>query len=161
MSPSSVLPAARFHFATIVRPIHRLHARAVAGLAGLVAGFALGLAYAAEYRGGFLPCSLCLLERWPYRLTIGLAALALLMPGRAIRPLLWLIAIALLANVGLAVIHVGVEQHLWDNPIAECAAPRLGGLSLLEQMLQLSSGHRFHAIVRPTSFPSCRFLWLP
>jgi disulfide bond formation protein DsbB len=42
-------------------------------------------------------------------------------------------------NVGLAVIHVGVEQHLWQNPINECAAPHFGGMTLMDRLLDLSS----------------------
>ena len=118
--------------------IARLSPRFVAICALLAAAFALGLALASEYWGGLLPCSLCLLERWPYRLAIGLAAVALIVPRRAIAPLLWLIVLAMLANTVLAVIHVGVEQHLWDNPIGECAAPHLGG-SITDMLLQLSN----------------------
>jgi disulfide bond formation protein DsbB len=113
--------------------------RAAAAFALLAAGFALGLALASEYWGGLLPCSLCLLERWPYRIVVLLAAIAIIGPGPAVRPLLWLIVLVMVADAGLAVIHVGVEQHLWQNPISECAAPRPGGGSLAERLLRLSS----------------------
>ena len=43
----------------------------------------------------------------------------------------------MLADAGLAVVHVGVEQHFWPNPIGECAALHLGG-SLADRLLQLS-----------------------
>lgn len=117
--------------------INRIPPRAVATLTLLAAAFALGLALASEYWGGLLPCSLCLLERWPYRIAIVLAALAVVAPRPAIAPLLWLAALTMLADAGLAVIHVGVEQHLWQNPIGECAAPNLNG-SLADRLLQLS-----------------------
>ena len=118
--------------------IDRIPPRAVAALALLAAASALGLALASEYWGGLLPCSLCLLERWPYRIAILLGALALVAPRQAIAPLLWLIVLVMLADAGLAIIHVGVEQHLWQNPISECAAPLLTGSSTLDRMLQLS-----------------------
>ena len=118
--------------------IDRIPPRAVAALTLLAAAFALGLALASEYWGGLLPCSLCLLERWPYRITIALAFLATVAPRHAIAPLLWLTVLVMLADAGIAVIHVGVEQHLWQNPIGECAAPHLGG-SLTDRLLQLSS----------------------
>ena len=118
--------------------IDHMQPRAAAGLTLLAAGFALGLALASEHWGGLLPCSLCLLERWPYRITILIGALAVIAPRSAIRPLLWLAVLFMLADAGLAVVHVGVEQHLWQNPIGECAAPHLGG-SLADRLLQLSS----------------------
>ena len=118
--------------------IDRIPPRAIAALILLAAAFALGLALASEYWGGLLPCSLCLLERWPYRIAILLAALALVVPRPAIALLLWLAALTMLADAAIAVIHVGVEQHLWQNPIGECAAPHLGG-SVADRLLQLSS----------------------
>ena len=117
----------------------RLSPRHVGALALLVAGFALGLALAAEHWGGLLPCSLCLLERWPYRVAIVLGAVATVSPRPAIVPLLWAIVVAMAANAGLAIIQVGVEQHLWRNPIAECTAPHFNGGSLMDHLLQLSS----------------------
>lgn len=112
--------------------------RTVVSLTLLAAGFALGLALVSEYWGGLLPCSLCLLERWPYRIALLLGALAVIVPRSATGPLLWLTVSVMLAEVGLAVVHVGVEQHFWQNPIGECAAPHLGG-SLADRLLQLSS----------------------
>ena len=118
--------------------IDRIPPRAVAALTLLAAAFALGLALASEYWAGLLPCSLCLLERWPYRITIVLAAFAVVAPRRAIAPLLCLAALIMLTNTGLAMIHVGVEQRLWQNPIGECASPNLSG-SLAGRLLQLSN----------------------
>jgi disulfide bond formation protein DsbB len=51
--------------------------RTVALVCALAAGFALGLALASEYWGGLVPCALCLLECWSYRVAIVLALLAL------------------------------------------------------------------------------------
>ncbi len=118
--------------------IDRIPLRGVAALTLLAAAFALGLALASEYWGGLLPCSLCLLERWPYRITILLAALAIVLPRPAIALVLWLAVLTMLADSAIAVIHVGVEQHLWQNPIGECAAPHLSG-SVADRLLQLSS----------------------
>lgn len=115
----------------------QIQPRLVALFALLAAASALGLAFASEYWGGLLPCSLCLLERWPYRLAIACAAIALIVPPPAIAPLLWLIVLAMLADAALAAVHVGVEQHLWDNPVGECAAPHLGG-SVVDRVLRLS-----------------------
>jgi len=125
-------------FAALTTRFSAMSPRVIGALALAVAGSALGLAVASEYWGGLLPCSLCLMERWPYRIAMLLGALAVVAPRPVIRPLLWLIVLVMLANVGLAAVHVGVEQHLWQNPINECAAPHLGG-TLLDRLLQLSS----------------------
>jgi disulfide bond formation protein DsbB len=139
MAHSFTVPAVRLSIATMLARFDRLPPRAVGALTLLAAAFALGLALASEYWGGLLPCSLCLLERWPYRIAILLGAFATLSPRSAIRPLLWLIVVVMVANAGLAIVHVGVEQHLWQNPISECSAPQFSNGSALERMLQLSS----------------------
>lgn len=139
MPISLAAPTLRLRLTQILRRVDAMPPRVVGVVALAAAAFALGLALAAEYWGGLLPCSLCLMERWPYRIAIVLGALSVISPGRAIRPLLWLIVLVMLANAGLAVVHVGVEQHLWQNPINECAAPRLDGESIMERLLQLSS----------------------
>jgi disulfide bond formation protein DsbB len=139
MPPSSAAPAPRLGIATLLARFDRLSLRVVGGVALLVAAFALGLALAAEYWGGLLPCSLCLLERWPYRVVILLGAVAMLSPPALGRALLWLIVVVMAANAGLAIVHVGVEQHWWLNPITECAAPQSRGGSAMELFLQLSS----------------------
>jgi disulfide bond formation protein DsbB len=139
MAQSFTAPAVRASIITMLARIDRLPPRVVGALALLAAAFALGLALVSEYWGGLLPCSLCLLERWPYRIAILLGALATLSPRPAIRPLLWLIVVVMVATIGLAVIHVGVEQHLWQNPISECSAPHVSGGSAIELLLQLSN----------------------
>ena len=50
------------------------------GAAVLLAGAALGLALASENFGGLVPCALCLVERWPYRVAIGLGVVGLVLP---------------------------------------------------------------------------------
>ena len=57
-------------------------------LAGLTAGAALFAALASEWWGGLVPCALCLVERWPYRIVIGLGLLAAITPRGLSRLLL-------------------------------------------------------------------------
>ena len=111
--------------------------RTVALLSALAAGFALGLALASEYWGGLVPCALCLLERWPYRVAIVLALLAAAVSRSLARPLLLLVVLAMLVAAALAVVHVGVEQRLWPSPLPECAAPRFSGGSIAERLAQM------------------------
>jgi disulfide bond formation protein DsbB len=111
--------------------------RTVALACALAAGFALGLALASEYWGGLVPCALCLLERWPYRVAIVLALLAVVVPRSFARLLLLLVLVSMLAAAALAVVHVGVEQHYWPSPLPECMAPRLAGGSIAERLAQM------------------------
>lgn len=98
---------------------------------------ALAVALAAQHWGDLIPCPLCLLERWPYRLGIVAALAALAVPAR------WRLAgiAALLAcTIGaaaLAAVHVGVERHWWPSPLPECSAPNLRGLTVAERLAAL------------------------
>ena len=113
-------------------PRTKLHP--VALLTTLGGALALAVALGSQYWGGLVPCALCLLERWPYRVVVGLGLIALFVPYRATRILLWLAVLTLLGGVALAGIHVGVEQGLWPSPLPECAAPHLSGATI-SQML--------------------------
>lgn len=107
--------------------------RRVSLLVALAAAAALGVAVASERLAGLVPCALCLLERWPYRVAMALGLLAALLPRRAARPLLALAVLTMLADVALAIVHVGVERHAWPSPMPECTAPRLSG-SIVERL---------------------------
>ncbi len=111
--------------------------RGVALLSALAAGIALGLALAMEKFEGLVPCALCLLERWPYRVAIALALLALIVPHRYARLLLMLVVLSALADVALAAVHVGVEQHYWPSPLPECASPHFSGGSIADRLAQM------------------------
>jgi disulfide bond formation protein DsbB len=111
--------------------------RGIALLSVLGAAFALGLALASERWGGLVPCALCLLERWPYRVVIVLGLLAAFLPHRWAKPLLVLVVLSMLAAIALAVVHVGVEQRFWPSPLPECTAPRFVGGSTAERLAQM------------------------
>lgn len=111
--------------------------RTVGLIGALGAGLALAVAWAGEFWGGLVPCALCLLERWPYRIAIGLGLLAMVLPARIGRWMLAGFGLAMLAAAGLAVVHVGVEQSWWPSPLPECAAPRLGGGTLAERLARM------------------------
>lgn len=95
----------------------------------LVASIAiLGSALLSQYVGGLKPCSLCLYQRVPYVITIGLGAiglgalaLAVILPRREraatglTRAVLALCAGAFIVGAGIAAYHVGVEQHWWTS----------------------------------------------
>jgi disulfide bond formation protein DsbB len=111
--------------------------RSVALLSALAAGAALGIALASEKFEGLVPCALCLLERWPYRVAIALALLAFVVPRHFTRLLLMLVVASMLVSVALAVVHVGVELRYWQSPLPECVAPRFTGGSIAERLAQM------------------------
>ncbi|MEJ1975038.1 MAG: disulfide bond formation protein B [Acetobacteraceae bacterium] len=101
---------------------------------------ALAVALGSERFGGLVPCALCLVERWPYRVAavLGVAALAVPSAWRVPRQvLLWLVVVSMVASVAAAVVHVGVEQGRWPSPLPECAAPSFGGGSIAERLARM------------------------
>lgn len=99
-------------------------------LAGVCAA-ALVAAYTAQYGFGLQPCILCLYQRVPFYVAIVLCGLALLPAlARDWRALLvGLAGLALVINAGIAMFHVGVEQHWWAGTEA-CS----GGAATTAQM---------------------------
>lgn len=108
--------------------------RVTALLATLLAAAALGGALAGERWFGLVPCALCLLERWPFRIAIVLGLLALVTPPRVAALMLWLAALTMLADAAIAFVHIGVEYHWWRSPLPECAAPRFSGGSIAQRL---------------------------
>ncbi len=107
--------------------------RRQAGVAVALAGvFALGMAYVAEFVLHMIPCPLCYIERWPYRMIVVLGLAAALAPARLSRVLLGLAVVAMLGDVVIAFVHVGAEQHWWRSPLPECniAPPGFGAMPL-------------------------------
>ena len=93
-------------------------------LAGATAVILTALAF--EHIGGYMPCPLCLQQRYAYYFAIPalVGALALQLTGRltAARVLFAGVAVAFLINAGLGVYQSGAEWKFWDPP-ASCAAP--------------------------------------
>ncbi|MEN3952479.1 disulfide bond formation protein B [Iodidimonas sp. SYSU 1G8] len=87
-------------------------------------------AYGFQYIGGLAPCKLCYWQRYAYYVAIPLAALATAMATRgglsAARIPLLLTGLALLAGMGIAGYHAGVEYHWWPGPDT-CSVPDLSG----------------------------------
>lgn len=102
------------------------------------AGSALALAgaLASENLLGLVPCALCLVERWPYRIAIGVGLLAILLPRVRI-PLMAVMALVLVAGAAAGFVHVGVEHGWWPSPLPECAAPQLGGGSMADRLARM------------------------
>jgi len=76
----------------------------------------LGTAYTAELGFGYEPCVLCLYQRVPYGLIMVLGFCALIIPSADKKRGIALIAAAVFAiGGGIALYHVGVEQHWWTS----------------------------------------------
>src|SRR5579863_5896634 len=84
--------------------------RSLALLSAIGAGMALGLAEASEHWGGLVPCALCLVERWPYRVAILLSLIAFVVPRQFARWLLVLVVLTMIVGTAFGFVHVGVEQ---------------------------------------------------
>jgi disulfide bond formation protein DsbB len=121
------------------RFVHRPAPRGVAILTALAGAAALGAAFALEYWDELVPCALCLVERWPYRIVIVLGLVAAVTPRWLSRFLLSLAVLCLLADVGLGGLHVGVEHGWWPSPLPECAAPHITGQSIAERLASMPS----------------------
>ena len=78
-----------------------------------------------EHIGHYVPCALCLLQRWPYYVAIPLGLLAALSsmlkaPPALTRTLLLLVGVSMLIGGGMGVYHAGAEWKFWEGP-STCA----------------------------------------
>ena len=97
----------------------------------------LGGALLFEHVGGLAPCELCLLQRWPHKIAIVLALIALFAGDRASTPwILGLCGLVFTAGAALALYHVAVEQHWIAGPTA-CSgvAPRAQSVEALKAQI--------------------------
>ena len=102
----------------------------------LVALATIAAAWAFERYGGYVPCDLCLKQRWAYYFAVPLSAL-LLRPAadglRLARFGLLLLAAAMAANALLGIYHSGVEWHWWAGPqVCSTGGGLSGGLPNLD-----------------------------
>ena len=86
----------------------------------------VGIALGFEHIGGYIPCKLCLEQRWPYYVGVPLMAVAAISshfhwPAWMTRGLLLLGALVMLYSLYLGVFHSGVEWGWWAGP-ADCGA---------------------------------------
>ena len=93
----------------------------------------LAVAFAAQYWGGLQPCELCIWQRWGYGAVAAFAMLSLLAAPAptAQHMLLVLGGVAAFGVAGIAIFHVGVEQHWWPG-FTECASPISGDMTTEE-----------------------------
>lgn len=95
--------------------------------------FALATAFGAQYGFGIEPCPLCLYQRVAYAVAglVGLAAL-FAAPGDKRALVVGLAGVAFTLGAGIALYHVGVEQHWWASAV--CTAGNDKAPATVEQL---------------------------
>lgn len=111
----------------------------LAVLAGSVA--VIGSALLFEHVGGYLPCELCLAERWPYYIAIPATAIALAAGGRGAAWWLGFLALLFLVSTGMGAYHVGVEHHWISGPTA-CTGGGGSGAKTPEELMKYLQGRQ-------------------
>jgi disulfide bond formation protein DsbB len=117
------------------------HEAMASALVAAIGFLAIAGALVIEHGFGYVPCMLCLWQRWPYYLGVPLAALVALVALQGKQPTLVraelvLIAATFLVGAGLGVHHAGVEWGFWPGPAAcggGSVAPTTAG-GLMAQM---------------------------
>ena len=113
-----------------------LTSRQLAILAG--AGSALLLIAALIFQSvGYVPCELCILQRWPHLAAAIIGAALIFIDSKLLR---WAGALAAGLATAFAIYHAGVEYQWWQGPVA-CTGGIDGMLNMSTQdlMAQLQS----------------------
>ena len=92
---------------------------------------------------GYLPCELCLKQRWAYYAGVPLAALVLFVtlrgPRALIKPGFYLLALIFFGSALFGVYHAGVEWAFWPGPSDCTGAAGSAAPSMQDFMTQLQS----------------------
>ena len=113
-----------------------ISARQLAILAG--AGSAALLITALIFQSvGYVPCELCILQRWPHLAAAIIGAVLIFIDSKLLR---WAGALAAGLATAVAIYHAGVEYQWWQGPVA-CTGGIDGMLNMSTQdlMAQLQS----------------------
>lgn len=96
----------------------------------------LGGAYVSEYGFGLYPCEMCMWQRSPHFIALGLGLLAAFVPLRAgpKRMLVTLAALSIIISGLIGGFHAGVEYRWWQG-ITGCATTTATGGNALENIM--------------------------
>jgi disulfide bond formation protein DsbB len=98
----------------------------------IAAAFALIFAYISQYVFGYQPCILCIYQRIPFFVIIGLSAISLI--SKKFTKLVFFCCLFLFSiNAAIAIYHVGVEQKIFAGP-STCSSPNLNDFDDLEAL---------------------------
>lgn len=109
-------------------PTSFYHPKNASLLLMLAALVILGIVYVMQYGFGMAPCQMCIWQRWPFGI---LTVVGLIGAFTWPRTMLILALLVMLASIGLAGYHVGVEQGVVPLP-AGCAT--VGEASSVEEL---------------------------
>ena len=86
-------------------------------LVGLACCLVLAIAYAFEYLANLQPCVLCIYQRVPYAVAMGLMLVAAILRKNSQSNLILFIATSVVFAIGsaIAIFHIGIEQQLWQG----------------------------------------------
>ena len=105
-------------------------------------------ALAFEHIGGFLPCPLCLQQRYAYYVAIPLLFIAMVFlssgPRSAAIALLFFCSMIFLANAAFGVYHAGGEWGYWELPATCSSTGEVSG-----------GGANLHKSLQDTKVPEC------
>ena len=105
-------------------------------LAIAVPALLLGGAYVSQYVFGLFPCEMCMWQRSPHFIALGLGLLAAFVPLKAApkRLLIGLAGLAIIVSGLIGGFHAGVEYSWWEG-ITGCATTVSAGGSALENIM--------------------------
>jgi len=101
----------------------------------LACAVAMGTALTTQYVFGLPPCPLCIKQRIPYLVAAVLSLVAIKAEGRVRLLLVALCGVAFLVDSGIAVFHVGVEQHWWEAACVGGENPQAATVADLKALL--------------------------
>jgi disulfide bond formation protein DsbB len=131
---------------TAIDPTHR-RTETLAALFVFLAGLATILAaWGFQIVGGYLPCALCLEQRWPYYIGLPLVLVSLVSarlsgPAWLTRGSLALGGVVFFYGAYLGLYHAGAEWAWWDGP-ADCAPGGIAMPTTAESLLEQLEGIR-------------------
>jgi disulfide bond formation protein DsbB len=99
-----------------------------------------------EYGLGYIPCKLCLLQRWPYYFAVPLAFFAWVITGPmglrlSARPAFAMLATIFMVSVALGAHHAGVEWGWWQGP-PDCGGKIAAGPANVGDLLNAMNNTR-------------------
>ncbi|QGR02305.1 disulfide bond formation protein B [Ehrlichia ruminantium] len=121
---------------------------------------ALSVAYVSQYLFLMLPCKLCIYERVPYFITIGLFLIHLLKPSKVI---FFCMCLCYVCNVLISGYHVALE-HSWVSDIFGCTDSIESGTfddiknALLNKSITVSCNHPSFLFMG-LSMAACNFIY--
>lgn len=112
-----------------------LRTRSVTLLTALAGAAMLGGAYIFQYGFGYQPCTLCLYQRLPWWIAIGVACVGLSLARRLpnLLPVFTILAgLTVLVGAGIAGYHSGVEYGWWEGPAGCTGSTDMSNMTLEE-----------------------------